>query len=171
MNSTIRTRAAPAAVLAAIGLTAAACGGTMSSSRPAGTTPASAAATATEATCAQQAYAWAHTGGGISDAHAIGTDTSKISVDDGQVVAALQAGTDTSAALSALTADASQLGADAQTALANQPPACIAGEAAPYRAAMAEYSQSSQDDLSLATEIQSGNDAAAIETLKAAPRR
>ena len=118
--------------------------------------------------CQSQVQAWAQHGGGLAQLTALSADEGKISSDNRAVVVALTGNADPSAALATLTADASQLGADSQTALANQPPACVSGEAVPYRTAMAEYSQASQDTLTFASQISSGDYAGADATVKAA---
>ena len=131
-----------AAVAVAAMALAAGCG-SVAAQKAASTAPAAASAPAstapaTASSCTSQAYTWAHQGGGIAQLTAVGAATGAIGGDDNAIVAALSSGADTSALLARLTIDASQLGADSQEALANQPPACIPGEGAPYREAMAE---------------------------------
>lgn len=142
--------------------------GTTPAGKPAASSPSqSQVPAASSVSCTSQLSSWAHDDGGTSDVRALGKDSNKLGSDDHALAAVMTADSDTSAETAAITADASQLGADAQTALANQPPACVPGADAPYRAAMAEYSQSSQDELAVATQIQDGNDEAAIPNMTA----
>ncbi len=156
-------------IVAAAAVALAGCGGstTTDGSAPQATAPAAAAsATASTSSCSAQAYAWAHSGGGITEMSAIGNDAGKISKDDDAVSAALTGGDSSASALAALTAAASALGADSQTALANQPPTCI-GAAGPYREAMAQASQVAQDQLTAASDVSGGNYQGATSLLTA----
>lgn len=91
----------------------------------------------------------------------------RIGKDESAVVRAL-AGGSASGPLRRLTADASQLRADAHGALANLPPACIPGVISPYRAAMTEVSEASADTLSYARDDTNGDVLAAIPKYLAA---
>jgi hypothetical protein len=145
----------------------AACGSAASQPHPAASTSAAAPAATAAASCTTQTYTWAHSGGGIAQATAVGRDSGNAAAAETAAGAALQSGGDASSALSALTSAASQLGADASAALANPPPSCIPGEAGPYRTGMSEYGQAAQDLLGAAAAAQGGNVSGAISDLQA----
>lgn len=134
-------------------LALAGCGGAAPARRP--STATSATATASAASCTTQAYTWVH-GGDDGAANSTDKDAENISRADGAVKSALDSGNGLASALSTLTADASALSADARTALANQPPACIPGADAPYRSAMAGDAQAAQDQLTFASDLSGG---------------
>jgi len=140
-----------------------------SNSPNAGKTAAHAAAsTNTSASCGTLSHQWASAGGGTAGLTALGRDFETLARDTGRIANAFKAGSPPPAAiLTKTTDDASQLGAQAQTDLANLPPSCVPGELAPYRNAMAEASQASQDMTASVNAVSAGNDQGAISDLSA----
>ncbi len=98
-----------------------------SSSPNAGTTAAPAAAsTSSSASCGTLSHQWATAGGGSAGLTALGRDFETLARDTGRIANAFKAGGPPSEAiLTKTTDDASQLGAQAQTDLANLPPSCV----------------------------------------------
>ena len=125
------------------------------------------ATTTAVSACESRLHAWDHPFGEKQLA-ALGEDEGKLAKEFPTLARTLSSGTGEQAALAALTATASQLGADSQAALANPPPTCVPGATAPYRTAMAEANQESQDTLSAVSEISSGSIASAAAMITAA---
>ncbi len=172
MNSRKTRRGRAAVMVAAISAAVALAAGCGASSPPkaagASATPAAVATTSTGSSCIAQAYTWVHSGGGSAAIAAVAADFGKLTRDDRLIVQALGGNGSQARALSRTTNDASQLGADSTQALANPPPSCIPGEAAPYRAAMSEANEASVDTLQSVSDISRGNLQGATASIVAA---
>jgi hypothetical protein len=116
--------------------------------------------------CRAQVQAWSSQGGG-HDMRAVSRDGTKISRANRATAQALNGASGISAALSALATASSHLGADAQTARSDSPPACVPGMAAAYRAGMAQYGKSSRAALNAISQMRSGNYSAGASAMKA----
>lgn len=105
---------------------------------------ASAPAAPSSPDCHSQAVAWRNAGG-QAQVNAITADLNSIQSAARSLAAAINNGTDESAAESALQTAAASLGSDSQAGEANLPPACIPGFRGDYGQALTDFSKAAAD--------------------------
>ena len=144
-------------------------GGASSSNTAAAAGSAPSQAAAAPPSCADQFTSW-RDNGGLSQFQAFSGDLSALQKADYAFAAAIQSGTDLSAAESDEQSAAASLQSDAQAVEANPAPACISGLRTDEGAAMADYSKVAADSQNAMSEVGSGSYDVAGADLRAATK-